>query len=182
MLHYLLIFAATDSWSGTSSHISLSSPGSISIAESVNGTRTHSNQKPGYIGCYGVNLPYFQGLSLNYVNLFTVAPLLVIGLFGFAWTSLGPPHVHWIAPMIFAVLIAIANVRNLITHPKQVPMLTPHSILSIWLQLTTWSPVMDHILHQQQEATHLPEISFLVLLPCIRHLVSLPFTHNYETI
>ncbi|PGH23588.1 hypothetical protein AJ80_02368 [Polytolypa hystricis UAMH7299] len=40
--------------------------------------------------------------------LFT-APLETIGLFGFAWTSLGPPQVHWIAPMIFALLIAIAN-------------------------------------------------------------------------
>ena len=39
-----------------------------------------------------------------------VAPLLAIGLFGFSWTSLGPPHVHWIAPMIFSTLIAIANV------------------------------------------------------------------------
>lgn len=41
-----------------------------------------------------------------------VAPLLSIGLFGFAWTSLGPPHVHWIAPMIFSCLIAIANVSS----------------------------------------------------------------------
>ncbi|KAJ5141060.1 hypothetical protein N7526_002055 [Penicillium atrosanguineum] len=41
--------------------------------------------------------------------LLWVAPLLSIGLFGFAWTSLGPPHVHWIAPMIFSSLIAIAN-------------------------------------------------------------------------
>ncbi|CDM37697.1 hypothetical protein DTO013E5_6238 [Penicillium roqueforti] len=41
--------------------------------------------------------------------LLYVAPLLTIGLFGFAWTSLGPPHVHWIAPMIFSALIAIAN-------------------------------------------------------------------------
>ncbi|KAJ5525984.1 hypothetical protein N7494_012634 [Penicillium frequentans] len=41
--------------------------------------------------------------------LLWVAPLLTIGLFGFAWTSLGPPHVHWIAPMIFSCLIAIAN-------------------------------------------------------------------------
>ncbi|KAK2757558.1 hypothetical protein FQN54_004527 [Arachnomyces sp. PD_36] len=40
--------------------------------------------------------------------LFT-APLETIGLFGFAWTSLGPPQVHWIAPMVFATLIAIAN-------------------------------------------------------------------------
>ncbi|CAO1633995.1 unnamed protein product [Parajaminaea phylloscopi] len=41
--------------------------------------------------------------------LLYLAPLEPIGLFGFAWTSLGPPHVHWIAPMIFSVLIAIAN-------------------------------------------------------------------------
>lgn len=41
--------------------------------------------------------------------LLWVAPLEAIGLFGFAWTSLGPPHVHWIAPMIFSCMIAIAN-------------------------------------------------------------------------
>ncbi|KZT28798.1 sugar transporter [Neolentinus lepideus HHB14362 ss-1] len=40
--------------------------------------------------------------------LFT-APLEPIGLFGFAWTSLGPAHGPWIAPMIFAAMIAIAN-------------------------------------------------------------------------
>ena len=38
-----------------------------------------------------------------------LAPLETIGLFGFAWTSLGPPHVHWIAPMIFSCLVGIAN-------------------------------------------------------------------------
>lgn len=47
----------------------------------------------------------------------TAAPLLTIGLFGFAWTSLGPPHVHWIAPMIFSTLIAIANVSQERTYP-----------------------------------------------------------------
>ncbi|KAH9833412.1 major facilitator superfamily domain-containing protein [Rhodofomes roseus] len=42
--------------------------------------------------------------------LLYTAPLEPIGLFGFAWTSLGPAHhVHWIAPMIFAAMIAIAN-------------------------------------------------------------------------
>ncbi|KAF3482598.1 polyamine transporter 4 [Arthroderma uncinatum] len=40
--------------------------------------------------------------------LFT-APLETIGLFGFAWTSMGPPAVHWFAPMFFSMLIAIAN-------------------------------------------------------------------------
>ncbi|KAJ5937543.1 hypothetical protein N7454_003885 [Penicillium verhagenii] len=38
-----------------------------------------------------------------------VIPCLPIGLFGFAWTSLGPPHVPWIAPMIFTAVIGIAN-------------------------------------------------------------------------
>ena len=37
--------------------------------------------------------------------LLYLAPLEPIGLFGFAWTSLGPPRVHWIAPMIFSTLI-----------------------------------------------------------------------------
>lgn len=41
--------------------------------------------------------------------LLFIAPLETIGLFGFAWTSLGPPQVHWIAPMIFSAVIAIAN-------------------------------------------------------------------------
>ena len=42
--------------------------------------------------------------------LLYLAPLETIGLFGFAWTSLGPEYnVHWIAPMIFSLLIAIAN-------------------------------------------------------------------------
>ncbi|ETI25868.1 hypothetical protein G647_02645 [Cladophialophora carrionii CBS 160.54] len=42
--------------------------------------------------------------------LLFLAPLETIGLFGFAWTSLGPDYgIPWIAPMIFTVLIAIAN-------------------------------------------------------------------------
>ncbi|ODO00575.1 multidrug transporter [Cryptococcus wingfieldii CBS 7118] len=41
--------------------------------------------------------------------LLYLAPLESIGLFGFAWTSLGPPHVHWIAPMIFSTMVGIAN-------------------------------------------------------------------------
>ncbi|QKX59437.1 uncharacterized protein TRUGW13939_06571 [Talaromyces rugulosus] len=49
-----------------------------------------------------------QPESRLYWLLYT-APLETIGLFGFAWTSLGPPGVHWIAPMIFSCLIAIAN-------------------------------------------------------------------------
>ena len=41
--------------------------------------------------------------------LLWLAPLETIGLFGFAWTSMGPPESHWIAPMIFSFLIAVAN-------------------------------------------------------------------------
>ena len=41
--------------------------------------------------------------------LLWLAPLETIGLFGFAWTSMGPPESHWIGPMVFSFLIAIAN-------------------------------------------------------------------------
>lgn len=41
--------------------------------------------------------------------LLFLAPLLSIGLFMFSWTSLGPPHTHWIAPIISAAVIGIAN-------------------------------------------------------------------------
>ncbi|KAK8857233.1 MFS general substrate transporter [Apiospora arundinis] len=41
--------------------------------------------------------------------LLWLAPLLPIGLFGFAWTSFGPDKSHWIAPIIFAAVIGISN-------------------------------------------------------------------------
>lgn len=41
--------------------------------------------------------------------LLWLAPLEPIGLIGFAWTSLGPPRVPWIAPMLFSALVGIAN-------------------------------------------------------------------------
>lgn len=37
-----------------------------------------------------------------------IAPLLVIGIFGFAFTSTGPP-IHWIVPVLFLIPIGIAN-------------------------------------------------------------------------
>ena len=40
--------------------------------------------------------------------LLYTAPCLPIGLFGFAWTSTGPP-LPWIASMIFAAVVGIAN-------------------------------------------------------------------------
>ncbi|KAJ5861201.1 Major facilitator superfamily domain general substrate transporter [Penicillium soppii] len=40
--------------------------------------------------------------------LLFIAPLEPIGLLGFAWTSTGPP-IPWVAPCIFACLIAMAN-------------------------------------------------------------------------
>lgn len=42
--------------------------------------------------------------------LLFLAPLEAIGLFGFAWTSLGPDYgVPWIATMIFSCMVGIAN-------------------------------------------------------------------------
>jgi hypothetical protein len=43
--------------------------------------------------------------------LLFLAPLETIGLFGFAWTSLGPEYgIHWIVPMIFSAMVGMANV------------------------------------------------------------------------
>lgn len=39
----------------------------------------------------------------------TLADKHFTGLFGFAWTTLGPQVVHWIVPMIFAAMVGIAN-------------------------------------------------------------------------
>ncbi|KAL4952744.1 MFS general substrate transporter [Aspergillus filifer] len=41
--------------------------------------------------------------------LLFIAPLETIGLFGFAWTTMGPETNHWIVPLVFVLLIAIAN-------------------------------------------------------------------------
>ena len=69
--------------------------------------------------------------------LLYLAPLEPIGLFGFAWTSQGPPTTHWIAPLLFSSLIGIANV----CLPDQLQSWTyinmPHSMESTWLLLTT---------------------------------------------
>lgn len=76
----------------------------------------------GYLTAYFVFLPDVyrqmqlrmkQGASSRYAErrlllLLFIAPLEPIGLLGFAWTSMGPP-IPWIAPCIFACLIAMAN-------------------------------------------------------------------------
>lgn len=76
----------------------------------------------GYIIAYVMFLPdvYRQiqtrrkhGAASRYAErrlllLLFIAPLEPIGLLGFAWTSMGPP-IPWIAPLIFACLIAMAN-------------------------------------------------------------------------
>ncbi|KAF2028474.1 MFS general substrate transporter [Setomelanomma holmii] len=63
----------------------------------------------GYILAYLSYMPSINTFPQIWWLLF-LAPLLTIGLFGFAWTSLGPTHgVPWIAPMIFSTIIAMAN-------------------------------------------------------------------------
>ncbi|KAJ5574024.1 Major facilitator superfamily domain general substrate transporter [Penicillium hispanicum] len=76
----------------------------------------------GYVIAYFIFLPdvYRQmqlrkkhGAASRYAErrlllLLFIAPLEPIGLLGFAWTSMGPP-IPWIAPLIFAGMIAIAN-------------------------------------------------------------------------
>ncbi|EEP78146.1 hypothetical protein UREG_02991 [Uncinocarpus reesii 1704] len=43
-------------------------------------------------------------------------PLECVGLFLFAWSSFGPPLFHWMAPMFFSMMIAVANVSFDINH------------------------------------------------------------------
>lgn len=63
--------------------------------------------------------------------LFT-APLLSLGLFGFAWTSLGPP-IPWIAPLLFSAIVGIANVRSSRCYFRKVSKLTnSRSMPFIW--------------------------------------------------
>ena len=40
--------------------------------------------------------------------LLWTSPLLLFGIFPFAWTGIGPP-MHWMAPLSFLILIGIAN-------------------------------------------------------------------------
>lgn len=77
----------------------------------------------GYFIAYGIHLPDVwrqQHITQKHgelarlaerrlLLLLYIAPLEAIGLFGFAWTSMGPVYNPWIAPMIFTSLIAIAN-------------------------------------------------------------------------
>lgn len=55
-------------------------------------------------------LLYTVRLARVVLNMLTIlqAPCLAIGLFGFAWTSTGPP-LPWIAPLIFSAIVGIAN-------------------------------------------------------------------------
>ncbi|GCF01654.1 hypothetical protein ZYGM_000213 [Zygosaccharomyces mellis] len=50
-----------------------------------------------------------RGPERRLLLLLYLAPLLSIGLFGFAWTSMGPAYTPWIAPAIFSTIIGIAN-------------------------------------------------------------------------
>ncbi|WVQ79545.1 hypothetical protein IAT38_001644 [Cryptococcus sp. DSM 104549] len=75
----------------------------------------------GYFLAYAIYVPFLRhqravlrkdpeaAPELRLYPLLWLAPLEAIGLIGFAWTSLGPPHSHWIGPMIFSAVVGIAN-------------------------------------------------------------------------
>ncbi|KAH7122468.1 major facilitator superfamily domain-containing protein [Dendryphion nanum] len=77
----------------------------------------------GYILSYLSYLPsihYFRGKRRSKPGsvkpearlwwLLFLAPLEALGMFGFAWTSLGPSHgIPWIATMVFSCMVGIAN-------------------------------------------------------------------------
>ncbi|PLN80643.1 MFS general substrate transporter [Aspergillus taichungensis] len=77
----------------------------------------------GYVVAYGIFLPDIwrqrqvrqkHGKDARFPErrlllLLFIAPLETVGLFGFAWTSMGPDYTHYLVPLVFAFLIAIAN-------------------------------------------------------------------------
>lgn len=77
----------------------------------------------GYIIAYCFFLPFYRSdtAKMKSGGLHAIKPerrlkglvwlvlLEPIGLFGYAWCTLGPPHVHWIGPEIFSGMIGIAN-------------------------------------------------------------------------
>ncbi len=106
---------SSGSWLDTSSPTSLSSHSSTGTGKFDARTQMHFSQKLDCIGFYTVSFPNLKtSTSAPYLTFIFLkaAPLETIGLFGFAWTSLGPPNIPWIAPMIFSTLIAIANVSD----------------------------------------------------------------------
>lgn len=75
--------------------------------------------------------------------LLYTAPCLPIGLFGFAWTILGPP-VHWIGSMIFAAIIGIANysiyMATIGVYPRVSPRPSPPSNLLSDYMICAYGP------------------------------------------
>ena len=111
----LLLTGGTGLWLDMSLPISPSSRSFVDTARSCAIIRWGFGQNLGCTGFYGVSFLMIFDLGFTVAHSPTlVAPLETFGLFGFAWTSLGPPHVHWIAPLIFACMIAIANVSALL--------------------------------------------------------------------
>lgn len=153
------------------SRISRSCHGSTNIQRYGNATQMHFSRSLVSIGSYGVSHGiYYEGVQLTLK--FLAAPLETIGLFGFAWSSLGSPHSHWIAPMIFSACIAIANVGYQKHHKKFREFTDFSSMQSIWLQLITWLQRTDRIPLRLLVGMLWLETSWQVLLQCTQLPVS----------
>ncbi|KAJ5908210.1 Major facilitator superfamily domain general substrate transporter [Penicillium taxi] len=111
--------------------------------------------------------------------LLFIAPLEPIGLLGFAWTSMGPP-IPWIAPCIFACLIAIANYAiYMATIDYMVAAYGPYSASATGgngfardflagiatMYATPMYENMGNKYHLQWASTFLGCVGFLVLIP-----------------
>ena len=85
-------------------------------------------------GCFSVcGPPTTHSLPFPATDRMTVAPLEAAGLFGFAWTSSGPP-IPWAVCLFFAMQIAIANVSRLpLSFPPRpiVSPLTPRLVCNL---------------------------------------------------
>ena len=147
----------------------------------------------GYVLAYFVFLPdiwrqitlrHKYGAASRYAErrlllLLFIAPLEPIGLLGFAWTSMGPP-IPWIAPCIFACLIAMANYAiYMATIDYMVAAYGPYSasatggngfardfLAGIATMYST--PMYEHMGNEhslQWASTFLGLVGFLVLIP-----------------
>ena len=77
----------------------------------------------GYLVAYGMFLPMYRRDRYVMKGVLTrmkpeqrlqlllwLVPLEALGLFGFAWSALGPDaNIHWMVPLIFVLLVGIAN-------------------------------------------------------------------------
>lgn len=92
-----------------------------------------------------------------------------LGLFAFAWTSLGPPEVHWIAPLIFVAMIGIANLAIYQATCDYMVCTSPSRLLT--------NMIVANAYHRSPLTVNTPPAPLVVMVSAVTSsLVSLPCT------